>query len=182
MRKLRPNDHRSSPDIPHWSIPTPYCLRLQIFRGIGTFLFCLAFYLILRPFAVVFSFIPLLGRLISGTFFLAALLVGVSCALFTIASAWCFVKPLRACFLFILLGGLYFLEVTYDGADITPVYILGGLAGIAATLALWECFLDCKYTSLAQKGLNAKNYVQVGQAVPKGKEGGAMSATAKNMV
>jgi hypothetical protein len=79
---------------------------LSTFRLVGTILFIAAFYLILNPIAVLFSFIPFLGSLIKTMLMLAAFIVGLSCSLITIASAWLVVKPLRACIGFILLGGL----------------------------------------------------------------------------
>jgi hypothetical protein len=155
---------------------------LSGFRVLGTVLFILAFYLILHPIAALFSFIPFLGRLISSLFLLAAILVGLTCAICTMVGAWLVVKPLRACVGFLFLAGVMYLEYYLEpyGAAIEPVYTFGGLAAVAGCLALLELYNDCKFQKAAKKGLAGASYVQVGMPVQAG--GGAQESAKKEMV
>lgn len=77
---------------------------MVVLRIVGTILFVVAFLCIFSPLAWLFRWIPLVGRLISTLFFVAALLAGVACATFTIACAWVVVKPARGAILFTLLA------------------------------------------------------------------------------
>lgn len=88
---------------------------LVSFRVVGIVLFIAAFYLILHPIAALFSFIPFLGKLIASLFIVAAILVGLTCALLTMVGAWMVVKPARACMGFLFLGAVYALEIYLDG-------------------------------------------------------------------
>jgi len=136
------------------------------FRLVGTLLFIAAFYLILHPIAALFSFIPFLGRLISSLFLVAAVLVGLTCALVTIFGAWLVVKPARSCIGFILLGGLYGLEIYFDYASLVPLYVIGGLALVAGLLAIKEEVDMCQFQAAAKRSLAGyaagPSYVQVG--------------------
>lgn len=141
---------------------------LTTFRVVGTVLFILAFYLILHPIAALFSFIPFLGKLISSLFLVAAIIVGFSCALFTVVASWLVVKPLRACLGFAFIAGLYSLELYFEPmAAAAPIYTFGVLSVVAGALALWELYNDCKFQAAAKAGKASASYVQVGLPVIK---------------
>jgi len=159
---------------------------LSGFRVLGAVLFVLSFYLILHPIAALFSFIPFLGKLISSLFLVAAIIVGLACAVTTTTVAWLFVKPLRACLGFVTLGGLYALEIYFEPtAAFGPLYTFGSLAALAGVLAAWELYNDCKFQRAARRGLAGASYVQVGMSLGGGATvdaGGKMAQTAKDMV
>ena len=159
---------------------------LSGFRVLGAVLFVLSFYLILHPIAALFSFIPFLGKLISSLFLVAAIIVGLACAVTTTTVAWLFVKPLRACLGFVTLGGLYALEIYFEpSAAFGPLYTFGSLAALAGVLAAWELYNDCKFQRAARRGLAGASYVQVGMSLGGGATvdaGGKMAQTAKDMV
>lgn len=154
---------------------------LSGFRILGTFLFILAFYLVLHPIAALFSFIPFLGKMISSLFLLAAIIVGLSCAVCTMVAAWLVVKPLRACVGFLFLAGVMYLEYYLEpyGASIKPVYMFGGLSAVAGALALYELYQDCLFQQAAKKDLATASYVQEGMPIH---GGGASLSTNKEMV
>jgi len=158
-----------------------YEKALTAFRIVGTILFVAAFYLILSPIAALFSFFPFLSHLISSLFLLAAILIGVACSLITIGGAWIVAKPLRAFFLFLLLTGLYFPAIYYDGASIGPAVLFVGCATVALVIALVYAIQDCRFQAAAKKQLDATfeaaPFVQV--AVP---VGGATDKGKKEMV
>jgi hypothetical protein len=67
------------------------------------------------------------------------------------------------------------LEVHFDGASPVPVFVLGGLAALAAVLAAVEAYNDCQFMEKAQQNLAAASYVQVAMPVG-GEKGGAATA------
>jgi len=146
---------------------------LSAFRILGTILFILAFYLVLHPFAALFSFIPFLGRLISSLFLLAAIIVGFMCAVSTILASWLVVKPARSCLGFICMAGLYYLEVYFEYASLQPLYLLSALALVAGVLALKEAYDAAQFRKAAMAKLAGytsgarSSYVQVGMPVNK---------------
>ena len=159
---------------------------LSTFRIVGAVLFVASFYLILHPIAALFSFIPFLGKLIASLFLVAAIIVGLACAITTTVATWLVVKPLRACLGFVALGGLYALELYFEpSASVEPLYTFGALAAVAGILSLWELYNDCKFQQAARSGLAGASYVQVGMPLAGGAkvDGGAqMAQTAKTMV
>lgn len=77
---------------------------MVLLRLVGTALFVVAFLCVLSPLAWLFRWVPLVGRLISTLFFVAALVAGIACATLTIACAWVVAKPARGAILFTLLA------------------------------------------------------------------------------
>ena len=118
---------------------------LSGFRILGTFLFILAFYLVLHPIATLFSFIPFLGKMISSLFLLAAIIVGLSCAVCTMVAAWPS-KPLRACVGFFA-GVMYLGNTSSRTARPSARSSLG--LGSRRRLALYELYQDCLFQQAA---------------------------------
>lgn len=65
-------------------------------RGLGLILSVIGVLLLFSPIQKLFSWIPFVGDITGGLFFVAALLIGGAISLTTISVAWIAVRPLMA--------------------------------------------------------------------------------------
>ena len=74
----------------------------------GLFACCLGIFLVLRPLAVVADVIPFFGSLVSFGAGLAALVVGATLSLVTVALSWIGHRPVLGCALLVAAAGVLF--------------------------------------------------------------------------
>jgi hypothetical protein len=79
-----------------------------ILRAVGLFACCLGIFLVLRPLAVVADVIPFFGSLVSFGAGLAALVVGATLSLVTVALSWIGHRPVLGCALLVAAAGVLF--------------------------------------------------------------------------
>ena len=70
-----------------------FYMRLWLIRLVGTLLLFISFLCIFSPFSYIFSFIPLLGSLVSNFFWLVSLLLGITLASIVMSLAWVVYHP-----------------------------------------------------------------------------------------